>query len=286
MIALVVVSAVLTMATVWYLVRPILRGSQVTHEGYYQLAQLRDRLLAQLRELDIEIGDGNIDVSVAGDERLRLEAELAQVLRELETVSAERQPMEGISRRLIYTITALVIFIPLAAAGLYFGSHHTTLAQLGNPEIQTAGDVPPMVLEMVGRLEKRLKENPNDAAGWARLAWSYEVLGRTSDAGNAYQKAYQLAPNDVDIVSLYASHLLTNNPSAVPTPEMHTVFQKLHKLDPQHPGALWALGLAAYHTNNYRQAVDYWQKLMQQLPADSPVRGEVQRALEAARGRQ
>ena len=67
--------------------RPLARAvTQDDRERRGQLQQLRDRLLTQLNELDIEEADRNIDTAVVSDERGRLEAELAQALREVETL--------------------------------------------------------------------------------------------------------------------------------------------------------------------------------------------------------
>ena len=47
--------------------------------------------------------------------------------------------------------------------------------------------------EMVDRLAARLKANPDDPAGWERLAQSYRVLGRTEDAEMAAANARKAA---------------------------------------------------------------------------------------------
>lgn len=46
----------------------------------------------------------------------------------------------------------------------------------------SAGDRDQMIRGMVQRLADRLKENPDDLAGWQRLAQAYEVLGETAKA--------------------------------------------------------------------------------------------------------
>src|SRR5581483_9487566 len=86
-------------------------------QGY---EQLRDRLLAQLRELDVEEGDRNVDAGIASDERRRLEAELAQVLRRLETApDAAPQPGDPAGRLWPATVFVLALILPLVATSLY-----------------------------------------------------------------------------------------------------------------------------------------------------------------------
>ena len=50
-----------------------------------------------------------------------------------------------------------------------------------------------MIRTMVQRLADRLKENPDDRAGWQRLARAYEVLGETEKARDAKARADTLA---------------------------------------------------------------------------------------------
>jgi len=86
MIWLAVVALLIAAVTAWYLARPLAHVVVTDdRERRNQLQQLRDRLLVQLDELDVEEGDRNIDTAVLSDERNRLEAELAAVLHELET---------------------------------------------------------------------------------------------------------------------------------------------------------------------------------------------------------
>lgn len=57
------------------------------------------------------------------------------------------------------------------------------------PAGAAAGMTPDMINQMVERLATRLKNNPDDAAGWEQLARAYTVLGRTAEAKQATSKA-------------------------------------------------------------------------------------------------
>jgi cytochrome c-type biogenesis protein CcmH len=59
-----------------------------------------------------------------------------------------------------------------------------------------AGDRQAMIDGMVASLAARLKANPDDPDGWARLVRSYAVLGRTSDAATALATARQALAGD------------------------------------------------------------------------------------------
>ena len=273
MIWLAAIAVLIVAVTVWYVARPLARPAVPdSSEQRDQLQQLRERLLVQLNELDIEEGDRNIDAGVLSDERRRLEADLARTLRELETLGgggkktkkAKRESRRGWAIGLV----ALGVVLPLTSAGLYALGQRNTLSLLFNPETRTDASVPPMALEMVARLEKRLQEQPDDAAGWSRLGRAYAVMGRQEAAGAAYARAYKLTPDNPEVVAEYASFLYNSDPQNTGGP-VFSLFSKLLKLDPQNRDAMWFLGLAAFQKGDYQQALGLWEQLLKALPADS-----------------
>ena len=54
----------------------------------------------------------------------------------------------------------------------------------------------PSVTSLVGRLEAKLAENPNDAKGWLLLAKSHDHLGDQPAAWAAYSRARELGLSD------------------------------------------------------------------------------------------
>src|SRR3989344_4828358 len=140
MIWLLILALQITTATVWYVARPLARAAVVDdREQRQQLQQLRDRLLAQLDEVDVEEGDKNMDAAVLGDERARLETELAATLRELETLTSgkegkkKKKPVKESRRAWIVTLIVLGIALPLLAGGLYWLIQRPVLDYLNNP---------------------------------------------------------------------------------------------------------------------------------------------------------
>jgi cytochrome c-type biogenesis protein CcmH len=57
----------------------------------------------------------------------------------------------------------------------------------------SAGDRTEMIKGMVQRLADKLKDNPDDLAGWQRLARAYSVLGETEKAKHAEQQIQRLS---------------------------------------------------------------------------------------------
>ena len=272
MIWLAASALVISALTLWYVTLPLMRPiASDDRERLDQWQQLRDRLLVQLDELDIEEGDRNIDAAVVGDERQRLEGELAKALRELEALKGAKKkkkakpaPRQG----WIVTLAVLCLVLPAAAAGLYALNQRSTLAYISNPEAPANAAQPPMVLEMVARLEKRLEEQPDDAAGWFRLGRAYAVLGRQDAANSAYARAYKLTPDDPQVVAEYATFLYNGDPENTGG-QVLALFTQLLKLDPNNQDALWFLGFASFQHGDNKLALKYWEQLLKGLAPDS-----------------
>ena len=82
MILLAVLALSLFAVSLWWLSRPLRTAPAISTAGERDdLESLRDRLIAQLNELDAERADRGIDATVGREEETRLSAELAEVLK-------------------------------------------------------------------------------------------------------------------------------------------------------------------------------------------------------------
>jgi hypothetical protein len=123
---------------------------------------------------------------------------------------------------MLVAAVAAVVFVPIAAAGLYAvlgspgaasgGVAHASGAQVTTrtSTMSSASDsgtdkTVGSVASMLERLEKRLQDEPDDAGGWLLLAKSYDHLGRTDDAIAAYEKARALGKTDAKFEESMAS---------------------------------------------------------------------------------
>lgn len=287
MTALLLLALSTLLATVWWLSRP-LRTSPVSIAAneHADLEQLRDRLLAQLNELDAEQADQGVDSSVARDEELRLSAELASVLKRLDSaaLSAHRETTMAPRSGVIPITSTLAAILLIVGAGLYAWQNAVNWQGfvLAAESGANSPGFPPQVFEMVTKLEKRLAAQPNDAEGWSRLGRSYMVLEQKQKALAAYAKAYELAPDNVSVLSDYAWLVFNENPG-VTTGLVQSLYQRLAKLEPAHLDALWFLGFSAYQEGDYRKAVGLWERLLKLLPAQDPGRQHLQQAIASAR---
>jgi len=286
MTALLLLAAATLAVTLWWISRPLrVQTASVAMNESADLEQLRDRLLNQLNELDAERADRGIDSDVAQDEERRLSAELASVLKRLEGfATSSAVTISATPGRAAWATAALAALLLVVGGGLYAWQNATNIQGY----LQAAHNgvdgtrLPPMVFDMVAKLEKRLAAQPNDAESWARLGRSYVVLERKDKALAAYAKAYALAPDNATVLSDYAWLVFNENPG-VTTGLVQTLYVRLAKLEPAHPDALWFLGFMAFQQGDLRTAINQWERLYKLLPAGDPGRQHLQQAIDSAR---
>ncbi len=148
-----------------------------------------------------------------------------------------------------------------------------------------AGMTPEMINQMVERLATRMKDNPGDLAGWARLARVYKVQGRIDDAEKAYAKTGKLMETDADLMTQYADLLATRAKGDFKGKPQALIDRAL-KVDPKHPTALMMAGQSAYKSADYVKAIGHWETVLSVLPAGSPDAIQVKAEIADAKTRQ
>lgn len=288
----VIIFAASLAALAWPLFRSRSAGDNTSaqDEG---LLLLRDRLLVQLENVERDQSDGTMDEAIAKSEIARIEIELAQVLDKLESASAPSADTATMTVSAKFMLPVLVLVL-ISGAVLYGTAYMQPIthddikahAANENPHANMqGGGLPPQVMEMVKRLEEKLKANPDNLDGWKRLARSYQVMGQTAGAYKALEQAYRLAPDDIEVLAQFAavSFAMAQGNTQGKAAEL---FDRLLKLDPNNPSGLWFKGMAAFQKADYKQAISYWEKTKAQLPANSPGRKQVQQGIDEARKRQ
>lgn len=138
-----------------------------------------------------------------------------------------------------------------------------------------------MIRGMVDNLAARLKENPDDLAGWRRLGRSYIVLRDYKKAAAAYEQAARLAPKDVGVLVDYGQALLAvHGKDRDLPPQFVAVVRRIHTLQPDHVIGLWFLGVAEYEAGNHEKAAALWSRLLARLPKDAPERAALAKRIE------
>jgi cytochrome c-type biogenesis protein CcmH len=133
-----------------------------------------------------------------------------------------------------------------------------------------------MINAMVERLADRLKQNPDDVDGWSRLGRSYMVLNQPDKAVEPYARAVALKPADLALKQQYAEALIEARPTDDLPQQATALLKDVLAADPKNPEALWYVGIAEADAGHAQAARDLWTRLLAQLPADAPVRQQVE----------
>ncbi len=183
--------------------------------------------------------------------------ELRREIHRLETQEAQAAPKA--SRRLLAGIAVFVLLV--AAAG--YARFGTPSAWKGVPVAQSeaeAGQAGAMgqIDAMVGKLEERLKTQPDDAEGWSMLGRSYSALGRYPEAAQAFQRVIELKPQEAsgyadlaDAKAMAAGRSLAGEPAAL--------IAKALELDPKNLKTLALAGTIAFENRDYTKAARLWE---------------------------
>ena len=135
---------------------------------------------------------------------------------------------------------------------------------------------------LLPELAAHLDKHPRDARAWAILARLEFARGDYPGAVSAYAHAVEL-PGKVardplvwceyaDAVALAADGRLAGKPRGL--------IDHALALNSRHPRALEMAGSAEVEAGNFTAALGYWEELLAILPAESPARPELARAVE------
>ena len=177
------------------------------------------------------------------------------------------------------TVIGICIFITLVSVGLYiFLGDGVRVAQQAAQKPVSQEAIQKMVAEFAAKMEKE----PDNLKGWAMLARSYRILGRTEDAAKAYAHAGSYLNSEPELLAEYADTLATISNGDFSGKPLQLINQAL-KLDPNNFLALWLSGTASYTSGNYKAAVQTWEKLAKQLPPNTDEARAIQGSIEEAR---
>jgi len=230
----------------------------------------------QLADLEQAHAAGTLSQAQRDAERASLERRLLDMLLHDSAVAASSAAKPAWS--LIVGLTVLVLVI---AMGGYAYKHSANPSQ-GDEEGADGGPSQAEITAMVEQVAERMKQNPNDADGWAMLARSYSVLQRNEDALAAYQKAIALGKDEPGLLVDYADTLAVKNQHSLQGEPMALITRAL-KLDPDHIKGLALAGADAFERKDFALAVKYWSRIQAVGAPDNALVQRVASSLQEAR---
>ena len=138
-----------------------------------------------------------------------------------------------------------------------------------------------MIAGMVDGLAARLEDNPEDGPGWQRLARAYDVLGRTEAAQDALVSAADALVADADAQLAALQAIVAGNAEDRLADDADRLLARLVEMAPARPETLYLRGHFAATNGDVEAARAFWRQLLDRLPEDAPIAGQLRAAIEA-----
>lgn len=266
------------------LARPLLtRGADAAPRAAHDAQVFRD----QLKELENDVSRGVVAEEDAAATKLEISRRLLAADEEVRQAGGAGPAPRGLSRAMA---AILVIAAPLGAGALYWevgapGAEDQPLASRSAPgrpgqeeaEKMMAGRQPPPPAgpeaaefrTLVGQLEDRLAQQPDDAQGRFLYARSLMNLARFGEAWRQFQRVVDLRGGDAEVYAGLAEGMILAAGGYI-SPEAEENLLNVLKWDPSNPSARYYLGHLHKQSDRPGVAADIWERLLAESPSDAP----------------
>ena len=282
-----VVCAIFIAIALAFILPPLLQGSG----AHTDESELKEANIAvykdQLSELEADLANGIVSQQQFDQDRDEIERRLLEDVSSSSVVRSKQPKSVKEGRGIVY---AVALGLPIIAVAFYL--------RIGNPNAAPTRPSPPpeaaaaptgefsqqRIEANVAALAKRLEQNPGDLEGWKMLARSQMSLEKYGEASSAYAKATTLKSDDADLWADYAFALAMASDRKLEGKPVELI-QKALQLDPQNAKAMELAGSAAFEARDYKRAIEYWQKLVERVPANSDVANSLNERINTAKAR-
>ena len=173
---------------------------------------------------------------------------------------------------------ALGLALPAAVLFIYMSvsNHDWSAPNVANSPVTAAeggGAGMPNIADMVAQLEERLKNEPDDIAGWLMLGRTYAQLQQAGEARRAYRRALALSPGPEAKLGVAEAEIILDRNSLLG--EAGQLIEEVLVIEPQNPKALFYGGMVAMARNDVDEFRSRWRLLLTMSPPD-----EIRRVIE------
>ncbi|KAA8561587.1 Formate-dependent nitrite reductase complex subunit NrfG [Pseudomonas extremaustralis] len=251
-----------------FLLIPVLRGRRAQREEdrtALNVALYQERVA----ELQVQQDEGVLNAA-------QLDTGRAEAARELlaDTEGVEK-PRES---RLGKPLPLLAAFlVPVLGVVLYL--HYGASDKV---ELTREFSQPPVSMQdMTRRLERAAAAQPDSAEGLYFLGRAYMAQDRSADAAKVFERTVALAGRQPELLGQWAqAQYFADNKQW--SPKIQALTDEALKLDPKEVTSLGLLGIAAFEGQRYQEAIDYWSRLLAQLPPEDNSRVALQGGIDRA----
>ncbi|QVM89892.1 c-type cytochrome biogenesis protein CcmI [Pseudomonas entomophila] len=169
------------------------------------------------------------------------------------------------------------VLVPVMALGLYLHFGAADKVEL----TQEFASAPQSMQEMTARLERAVKAQPDSAEGLYFLGRAYMADQRPADAAKAFERAVALAGRQPELLGQWAQALYFAADKQW-NAQLLALTDEALKADPREVTSLGLRGIAAFEGERYQEAIDFWQRLLAQLPEGDASRAALQGGIDRA----
>ncbi|WP_434590911.1 c-type cytochrome biogenesis protein CcmI [Pseudomonas sp. R4-83] len=263
-------AGLLLLVALSFLLIPVLRGRRAQREEdrtALNVALYQERVA----ELQAQQAEGVLDAAQMDSGRAEAAREL---LADTEGVAAPRVSKLGKPLPLL-----AAVLVPLLGLGLYLHFGAADKVELTREFAQA----PQSMEEMTQRLERAVAAQPDSAEGLYFLGRTYMAQERPADAAKMFERAAGLAGRQPELLGQWAQAQYFADGKKW-SPKIQALTDEALKADPKEVTSLGLLGIAAFEGERYQEAIDYWNRLLAQLPPEdnsrAALQGGIQRAAE------
>ncbi|APO83567.1 c-type cytochrome biogenesis protein CcmI [Pseudomonas asiatica] len=261
-------AGLLLLAALSFLLIPILRGrgrQQEEDRTALNVALYQERVA----ELAAQQAAGVLDEAQMAKGRDEAAREL---LADTEGAEAPRQGHLGKALPLL-----AALLVPLLALGLYLHFGAADKVEL----TQEFAEAPKSMEEMTARLERVVQAQPDSAEAVYFLGRAYMAEQRPADAARTFERAVALADRQPELLGQWAQALYFAADKKW-SPQLQALTDEALKADPNEVTSLGLRGIAAFEGERYQEAIDYWKRLLAQLPEGDASRAALQGGIDRA----
>ncbi|HHS7811362.1 c-type cytochrome biogenesis protein CcmI [Pseudomonas putida] len=261
-------AGLLLLVALSFLLIPVLRGRRAQREEdrtALNVALYQERVA----ELQAQQAEGVLDVAQMDSGRAEAAREL---LADTEGVAAPRVSKLGKPLPLL-----AAVLVPVLGLGLYLHFGAADKVELTREFAQA----PQSMEEMTRRLERAVAAQPDSAEGLYFLGRTYMAQDRPADAAKMFERAANLAGRQPELLGQWAQAQYFADGKKW-SDKIQALTDEALKADPKEVTSLGLLGIAAFEGERYQQAIDYWNRLLAQLPEGDNSRAALQGGIERA----
>lgn len=163
------------------------------------------------------------------------------------------------------------ILVPVLGLGLYLHFGASDKVELTREFAQA----PQSMEEMTRRLERAVAAQPDSAEGLYFLGRTYMAQDRPADAAKIFERTVAVAGRQPELLGQWAqAQYFADNKKW--SDKVQALTDEALKADPKEVTSLGLLGIAAFEGERYQEAIEYWNRLLAQLPPEDSSRAALQ----------